>query len=362
MNEQKPSKRLRFEDEEQPESVPKPRKTKLQFKVEEVPGVSIPGTTKTAAAKTTPATSGQLVPKLQQKSKFQQGDIPKLPGANADGLKPNSKATFYPWLYLHKKIHEAEHENVSIEAAHKTELAAEGTIRGIYNFILPRIRDSPTRPIRKRSKREVRANANYAYRKFLQDKPELKKKALARFYHRRRLKMRLIFQTEQAAQYKGSGIITKAAYKLKKVAAMFIKRNPKVWVIGLYAVALLLILQSCMAVANLVGSSMGGIVAVSSYLAEDSDIDAVTVLYTEWETDLEYRIQNAEEEHPGYDQYRYSIDDISHNPFELVAFLTAVYNNFTYDEVRDILYEIFNEQYNLEFIPETEIRTRTETR
>ena len=123
-----------------------------------------------------------------------------------------------------------------------------------------------------------------------------------------------------------------------------------------------MLLQSCMAMFTAIGGGMGGVVGATSYLAEDADIDDATILYTRLETDLEYRIIHAERDNPDFDEYRFSIGDISHNPLELIAFLTAVYNDFTFAEVQATIYDIFNEQYQLEFTPQVEIRTRIEER
>jgi len=275
---------------------------------------------------------------------------------------------FIAWRYAHKKAHEkiyeVEHENVGTESAHKTELAVEGGIRTTSRIAKRRIRTMPARRVRKLTKKAAHARANHAYQKLLHDNPALKKKALTRFFQKRRLKMQYVKQAKQTAQVakQGGGIITKVTAKLGKAAIVLVKSNPKVLLVVAIFAVLILILQSCMALVTSVGSSLGGAVVASSYLAEDADIDYVTVRYTEWETNLHYHIIHAERDNPGHDEYRFNIGDISHNPFELVAFLTAVYNDFTYAQARAALYNIFNEQYQLEFISEVEIRTRIEER
>ena len=276
--------------------------------------------------------------------------------------------SFIAWRYAHRKIHEkiyeVEHENAGTEAAHKTELAVEGRIRTTSRFVKHRTRSRPARRVKALSRKSAKAKANHAYNQLLHDNPDLKKKTLSRFYHKQRLKMQYATQAKQAAHgtKHGGTIIAKTVTKLKTATVTLVKSNPKVWLILLLLAMLIMILQSCVVLMTTVGSGLGGIVGGTSYLAEDTDIDDVTVLYTRWETELHYRIIHAERDNPWYDEYRFSIDDISHNPFELVAFLTAVYHDFTYAEAWNTLYEIFNEQYQLEFISEVEIRTRIETR
>jgi murein DD-endopeptidase MepM/ murein hydrolase activator NlpD len=98
----------------------------------------------------------------------------------------------------------------------------------------------------------------------------------------------------------------------------------------------------------------------STYLAEDIDIDLAVLAYSEWETDLQLYINNIEVNYPDYDEYRYRIDNIGHNPFEMMAFLTAVFDDFTFSQVEGVLIELFDEQYTLTITEIIEIRYRTE--
>jgi len=108
-------------------------------------------------------------------------------------------------------------------------------------------------------------------------------------------------------------------------------------------------------------SNTSTVIGAASYSADEVDIELAVLAYSEWETDMRIEILNAETTHSGYDEYRYSIGSIGHNPLQLMAFLTAMYHDFTISEIEGALLEIFNTQYNLEFIPEVEIRTRIET-
>ncbi len=76
-------------------------------------------------------------------------------------------------------------------------------------------------------------------------------------------------------------------------------------------------------------------------------MDSVEVFYSELETDLRLRIANTEADYPGYHEYRYDIGEISHNPLELMAYLTARFQSFTFTDVEAELRSIFNEQYVL---------------
>lgn len=83
--------------------------------------------------------------------------------------------------------------------------------------------------------------------------------------------------------------------------------------------------------------------------------------YTALENDLRSQVDNIESTHPGYDEYRYALDEIGHNPYELAAYLTVVFEDYTREEVQAELVRLFEEQYDLELDEEVEIRSYTTT-
>jgi len=105
-----------------------------------------------------------------------------------------------------------------------------------------------------------------------------------------------------------------------------------------------------------------GQVIATSYTAEDEDILGAHNDYTALENQLADRIANIPNDYPGYDEYRFYLDPIEHDPHELIAFLTAIYLAFTQDEVQATMQNLFNQQYILTLTPIVEIRTREETR
>ena len=96
---------------------------------------------------------------------------------------------------------------------------------------------------------------------------------------------------------------------------------------------------------------------VSSYFAEDEDIYAAEEYYTGLEQDLQSRINRIESDYPGYDEYKYSMAQVGHNPYELISYLTAVYMDFKFDDIKGALDELFNSQYHLRITETTEQRT-----
>ena len=84
--------------------------------------------------------------------------------------------------------------------------------------------------------------------------------------------------------------------------------------------------------------------------------------YAALEAELQSRIDNIERDHPGYDEYRYDLDDIEHDPYVLTSILTALHLEYTRAEVQSTLAMLFERQYTLTLTEETEVRYRTERR
>jgi ABC-type multidrug transport system fused ATPase/permease subunit len=266
------------------------------------------------------------------------------------------------WLIAHGKVYKAENDNVGVKAAHRTELAGERIVRDTSRFVKRRVRTRPARQVRKMEKRETKAKADYNYRKTAHEKPELKKAA---YRNARKARNRAQFQdrSKQAAKTTGAAA-KKTALAVKKAGAALVKfaaSHPMIALIIALALLLVVILQSCIGGALTVGNGVLGAIGGTSYLAEDSDINEASIAYSEWEIDLLMEALNAETSHPGYDEYKYFLDPIGHDPHALLSFLTAKYDDFTFAAIESALRDIFNMQYNLDFTEIIEVRSYEET-
>ena len=267
------------------------------------------------------------------------------------------------WMAAHGKIYQAEHENVGIKAAHRTELAGEGAVRGASRFIKRRIRTRPARRVRKLEKREIKARADYAFRKAARENPELKSNPFSRYMQKRRLRSQFRKEARQAARATGT-VGKRIAAALKRAGRKLIRAalaGPKMVLILILCLLLIVMIQSCVGGAMTIGHGLLGAVGGTSFLAEDSDMNAAGIAYSEWETDLLLEALNAETSHPGFDEYRFEIDEMGHDPIALMAFLTAMFDDFTFAEVEPVLRDIFNQQYTLTFTGIVEVRSRIET-
>ena len=298
----------------------------------------------------------------------------------APKLKPNpmSRPVQEAGLFVHGKIHEVEGENVGVEGGHKGEELAE---RQAGKAIRSGIRHHKLKPYRAAAKAErksIAANAEYIYQKSLRDNPELAQAVsnpVSRFWQKQKIKRdyaraaRAAGQTAQGAAgaatktAQASAAAAKKAAKESKKGASFLVRHWKgALLIGGVGLMLMLImggLQSCTAMFGSAGTGL----AATSYLSEDDDMLGAEAAYADLEADLQHELDNYESLHPGYDEYRYDLDDISHDPYVLTSILSALHGGaYTLDEVQGDLDRLFGLQYTLTQTIETETRYRTETR
>lgn len=290
--------------------------------------------------------------------------VQKLPAKPNPTKAAVKKAAAGVWYYAHQKIHEVEQENVGVEAAHRTELAGEKAVRGGVRFVKHRVQTRPTRRVAKWERRDIRAKANFEYRRMAQEHPELKENAVSRFFQKQRIKRRYQKQAREAAKQgaRAAGKATTATAKIARAAAAFAKRHPAGLVIALIVFLLILVLQSCMASMTTIGNSLIGAVGAGTYPSKDSDMLVAEASYSGMETKLQNEADNYATLHPGYDEYHFNLDKIGHDPYVLISILSALHDGaWTIDEVQDTLSTLFGKQYQLTQSVQTETRYRNET-
>ncbi|MCL2078757.1 MAG: peptidoglycan DD-metalloendopeptidase family protein [Oscillospiraceae bacterium] len=254
---------------------------------------------------------------------------------------------------VHSKVFEAEHENVGLKAAHRAEMLAEGGLRTVYRLH----KTAPYRKIEKLGRRTTKLNMKASYQQTLRDNPKLKGNPIARMMQKRKIKRQYAKAARDAKKAgknlkRSSDVLT----KIGQAIGRFVARHPLLFAIVGGIFLLVVIISALFTSCSSMGSGIGGAITAASYLAQDADADSAELYYTEWETDLLLQINRTESDYSGYDEYRYQADNIGHNPYELMAFLTAVYQEFTYSGVEAVLRQIFAEQYQLTFTPSVETR------
>ena len=120
-------------------------------------------------------------------------------------------------------------------------------------------------------------------------------------------------------------------------------------------------LMNTMSSCSMMAQSIGSVLSGTTYPSDDPEMLAVEADYAAREVQLQEEIDNIESSHPGYDEYRYDLGMIGHDPHELAAFLSAVLQGYTRQSAQAELARVFAAQYQLTLTEEVEIRYRTET-
>lgn len=161
---------------------------------------------------------------------------------------------------------------------------------------------------------------------------------------------------------KGGKKATEGTKSLVDKGIEFVKEHPKAILIAGVLGLLIMLIAGMFSSCTAMFAGSGNAVLGTSYTAEDADIIGADADYSALETALNHQISNIESTHPGYDEYRYDLAEIGHNPYELASYLTVLFEDYTRAEVQSTLQSLFAQQYTLTLTPEVEVRYRTETR
>lgn len=302
--------------------------------------------------------------------RFEEKEKP-IPGGRQQH-NPLSRPVQEVGVFVHNKIHSVEKDNSGVEGAHKSEELAERGIRAGARQVRKSRRSRKLKPYRAAAKAEkaaFKANADFQYQKALHDNPQLAaSNPVSRFWQKQQIKR----QYAKAVRTGGAKSARKAAENTRKAAkktaeatkktAAFVGRHWKAFLIA--GCALLLFIMISAGISSCSSLFSGGITSVisTSYVSEDADMLGAEADYAALEAELQSRIDNIERDHPGYDEYRYDLDNIEHDPYVLTSILTALHLEYTRAEVQSTLAMLFERQYTLTLTEETEVRYRTERR
>ena len=292
-------------------------------------------------------------------------------GRNKPHNNPLSRPAQEAGIFVHNKIHSVEKDNSGVEGAHKSEELAERGAKYGTRKVKEGYRSHKLKPYRAAAKAEKaaqKANANYLYQKALHDNPQI---AASNPFSRYMQKQRIKKQYAKTVKAQGAKSVKNAAENTRKAAKKtaegtkkaiaFVGRHPAGVCIAIGALLLFIMISSALSSCGAMFSGMINGIVGTSYTSEDADLVAVENNYAALETDLQRRIDNIERDNPGYDEYRYDLDSIGHNPHELASYLTALLQTYTPATAQAEIQRIFELQYTLTLTEEVEIRYRTET-
>ena len=270
--------------------------------------------------------------KAKTRLHFEEQEKP-IPGGKKGN--PLSRPAQEAGIFVHNKIHSVEKDNSGVEGAHKSEELAERGAKYGARKLKQGYRSHKLKPYREAAKAEkaaFKANVNFQYHKTLHDNPQLTSNPLSRFMQKQQIKR----QYAKAAKKGGANAAAEATRKTAKKtaeetrkAAAFAARHPAGVLITVAALLLFIMISAGLSSCGAMFSGLTNGVLGTSYTSEDSDLVAVENNYAALENGLQSEIDNIESTHPGYDEYRYDLDSIGHNPHELASYLTALLQSYT---------------------------------
>lgn len=264
---------------------------------------------------------------------------------------------------LHKEIRETEQDNVGVESAHRSEETAETGVR----LVREGYRSHKLKLYRKAAQAEQKlekANVNALYQKSLRENPQLASNPISRWQQKQAIKKE--YAAAKRAGNTAGGTAKTASKTAKTVkekaqqAGAFIMRHKKGFLLVGAIFLLICLLLNTMSSCSMMAQSIGSAISGSTYPSDDPELVAVEADYAAKEAALQAEIDNIESSHPGYDEYRYDLDMIGHDPHELAAFLSAVLQGYTQSSAQGELERVFSAQYTLTLTEEIQIRTYTD--
>ena len=263
---------------------------------------------------------------------------------------------------LHKEIRETEQDNVGVESAHKSEETAETGVR----LVREGYRSHKLKPYRKAAQAEQKlekANVNALFQKSLRENPQLTSNPFSRWQQKQAIKKEYAAAKRAgntANTAKKTGKAAKTVKEKAQQAGAFIMRHKKGFLLVGAIFLLICLLLNTMSSCSMMAQSIGSAISGSTYPSDDPELVAVEADYAARETALQAEIDNIESSHPGYDEYRYDLDMIGHDPHELAAYLSAVLQGYTRQSAQAELERVFSAQYTLTLTEEVQIRTYTD--
>ena len=306
------------------------------------------------------------------KLRFEKADITEIERPSVAKHMASRGAAVSVTSRAHQAVSEYEDDNVGVQSAQEMTKAVESTAYTVDHAVYGHKLKAHAKADKLVEKSD-KANVDALYEKFKKDNPDAgsnpfsrwqQKKAIKKEYAAAKAGKNTASTTVSAS--KGAGKATgKAAQGAKNISEKvteFCTTHSKAILLVLAGGLLFMIICSMFSSCTAMFQGGAQVVLGTSFTANDEDIIGADNDYKALEAALRNKINNIERTHSGYDEYRYDLDEINHNPYELAAYLTVQFEDYTRSEVQSTLQRLFDQQYELTLTEEVEIRTRTETR
>jgi hypothetical protein len=160
-------------------------------------------------------------------------------------------------------------------------------------------------------------------------------------------------QARKKAQKAAKKTAAETAKKVEEATAKVVQgvinvlSNPIALIVILIIVIIIVLIFLICSMFGSVGSTSAPMALLSSYTAEESDIYSSDAYMSGLEDSLRQQIEQIPESYPDYDEYRFDIAPIGHNPYALTSYLSAIDPMFTADSAKGDIDRLFNALYNL---------------
>ena len=259
--------------------------------------------------------------------------------------------------YGQKKIREDTDDNAALDATDQMELAGEGLARKSI-YVRERLKENRQRNNRlwesvreemEKSRLQFGTSASNEAKKAVQKEAEQKKQSALKKLLQKKRYQKQYQAAKQGKAAKDAVLVNAQRFTEKAKAAVkeIVAQNRNILLtIGVMVLLFALMATSLSSCAALFQGGSNAIIS-TSYSSEDEDIYAAENAYVALENALNEQINQMKANHSDYDEFQFQIDEIGHNPYQLISYLTVKYGGFTYAEVADEIQEIFKEQYGL---------------
>ena len=310
--------------------------------------------------------------KMRSKKLKSEQEVKAKKNAAASGKKdgkpkkPGNLAADALSAKAHQSVRNADQDNNSgVEAAHFTEGSAESAARAGSRFQYGR-KLRQYKKLERLEKKVDKDAVDSIFAERMKSDPQAGSNLFSRWRQKQAIKKEYAAAKAGAAAAENTAAGTAKAAQgtasITEKAFQFVQSHSHI-IIGIAAVGLLvLVIAGSVSSCSVLINGGGNVVLGTSYTAEDEDLKGVETDYTKLEDKLRKQIDRIETDHPGYDEYRYNLAEIGHNPYELASLLTVEFENYTRSQVQARLQSIFDAQYELKLEEKVEIRTRKETR
>lgn len=306
------------------------------------------------------------------KLRFEKADITEIERPSVAKHMASRGAVVSVTSRAHQAVSEYEDDNVGVQSAQEMTKAVETTAYTVDHAVYSHKLKAHAKADKLVEKSD-KANVDALYEKFKADNPDASSNPFSRWQQKKAIKKEYAAAkagkntaSTTASASKGAGKATgKAAQGAKNITEKvteFCTTHSKAILLVLAGGLLFMIICSMFSSCTAMFQGGAQVVLGTSFTANDEDIIGADNDYKALEAALRNKINNIERTHSGYDEYRYDLDEINHNPYELAAYLTVQFEDYTRSEVQSTLQRLFNQQYELTLTEEVEIRTRTETR